>query len=667
MKRLTALLLSLVLLLSAVPALASPPPPPEVLTIGMKNEEVLRVQVKLKALGYYFGALDSGFGPATLQAVAAFQKNNGLMVTGKVDVLTKARMFAHDAVPGTFTPPVTPVLRPGDKGTEVTQAQVRLKELKYYQGPVDGNYGYGTYAAVRVFQQRHNLPVDGKIGPATRTELYNAWAIVNVSTVVTVEMTVLSYGSQSPAVIQVQTRLKELGYYTGSLDGKFRALTASAVRAFQKNNGLAIDGKVGSATWAKLNFAGAVPATPPAPVASGLQEGDSGPQVTRAQQVLKALGFYHGPINGQFTIYITQAVKAFQNKYGLVVNGIIDVATSNKLNAVYIPPDPNQVAPPAMELKLGMEGDSVVKAQTRLKELLYYKGAIDGKYGSGTQAAVSKFQEKTTIPVTGKLDLLTATQLYAVTALTNPDALIPPKTTLRLGSTGDPVRQAQARLTALGYYKGAVDGVFGLSTYNAVLHFQGLSGLGLSGEIDDVTETALYDAAAVHAPSGPDPVPKPNVLRRGDEGPEVSLAQARLLALGYLEVGVDGKFGWGTYYAVAGFQHIAGLPKDGKIGDATRAKLYAADAPFRPNWLVVTPPSSSFDVLRPGATGPRVVTIQNRLRALNYYTGPIDGVYGSGTTAAVSAFQAKNTLLIDGKVGQLTNDALFDAGAIPAF
>ena len=179
MKRFAALLLSLVLLLSAVPALASPPPPPEVLTIGMKNEDVLRIQVKLKELGYYFGPLDSGFGPATQKAVSSFQSKNGLTVTGKVDVLTNARMFAHDAVKGSFTPPVTPVLRPGDTGTEVTQAQVRLKELKYYQGPVDGSYGYGTYAAVRVFQQRHNLPVDGKIGPATRAELFNAGAIMN--------------------------------------------------------------------------------------------------------------------------------------------------------------------------------------------------------------------------------------------------------------------------------------------------------------------------------------------------------------------------------------------------------------------------------------------------------------------------------------------------------
>lgn len=663
MKRIAALLLSLVLLLSATTLLAEPPP--ETLTIGMKNDAVLRVQVRLKELGYYFAALDSGFGPATLKAVSSFQSNNALTVTGKVDVLTYARMFAHDAVKGSFTPPVTPVLRPGDKGTEVTQAQVRLKELKYYQGPVDGSYGYGTYAAVRAFQQRHNLPVDGKIGPVTRAELYNAGAIMNGVSVITTDMTVLSYGSQSPAVIQAQTRLKELGYYTGSLDGKFRALTARAVSAFQKNNGLKVDGKVGSATWAKLNMAGAVPATPPPPVASGLQEGDSGPAVTRAQQVLKALGFYHGPINGQYTIYITQAVTAFQQKYGLPANGIIDAATSARLNTVYQPPDPNKVAPPAMELKLGMEGDSVVKAQTRLKELLYYRGAIDGKYGSGTQAAVSKFQARTSIPVTGRLDLLTATQLYAVTALTNPDALIPPKTTLRLGSTGPAVTQAQARLAALGYYTGTVDGVYGLSTYNAVVHFQGLTGLGLSGEIDDVTESALYAATAVHAPSGPDPKAKPNVLRRGAEGPEVSLAQARLKALGYLAGAVDGKYGWGTYYAVAAFQEVVGLPKDGKIGDSTRSRLYANDAPVKPDHIVVIPPSTGFAVLRPGDKGPRVADIQNRLAALNYYTGAIDGVYGSGTTVAVSEFQAKNTLIIDGKVGEQTFNKLFSPTAIP--
>ena len=51
----------------------------------------------------------------------------------------------------------------------------------------------------------------------------------------------------------VQRKLKELGYYTGSVDGDFGAETEKAVKAFQKANGLSADGKVGEQTLKKLN------------------------------------------------------------------------------------------------------------------------------------------------------------------------------------------------------------------------------------------------------------------------------------------------------------------------------------------------------------------------------------------------------------------------------
>ncbi len=51
---------------------------------------------------------------------------------------------------------------------------------------------------------------------------------------------------------QIQTALKNAGYYTGTVDGKLGKKTRKAVRAFQKANNLPIDGKVGSKTWSVL-------------------------------------------------------------------------------------------------------------------------------------------------------------------------------------------------------------------------------------------------------------------------------------------------------------------------------------------------------------------------------------------------------------------------------
>ncbi len=55
----------------------------------------------------------------------------------------------------------------GSKGKEVTEIQKRLKAWGYYSGTVDGKYGYLTYQAVRYFQSRNGLKVDGVAGKAT--------------------------------------------------------------------------------------------------------------------------------------------------------------------------------------------------------------------------------------------------------------------------------------------------------------------------------------------------------------------------------------------------------------------------------------------------------------------------------------------------------------------
>ncbi|MBQ7368858.1 MAG: spore cortex-lytic enzyme [Clostridia bacterium] len=65
---------------------------------------------------------------------------------------------------------------------------------------------------------------------------------------------VLRQGSKGGEVKEVQRRLKEWGYYKGSVDGVFGAGTRSAVIAFQKKNGLTADGIVGKATYRALGM-----------------------------------------------------------------------------------------------------------------------------------------------------------------------------------------------------------------------------------------------------------------------------------------------------------------------------------------------------------------------------------------------------------------------------
>jgi len=59
----------------------------------------------------------------------------------------------------------------GSRGQEVIEIQTRLRNWGYYKGAVDGIYGYQTYKAVRLFQYKNGLKVDGIAGPETLSAL----------------------------------------------------------------------------------------------------------------------------------------------------------------------------------------------------------------------------------------------------------------------------------------------------------------------------------------------------------------------------------------------------------------------------------------------------------------------------------------------------------------
>ena len=63
-------------------------------------------------------------------------------------------------------------------------------------------------------------------------------------------------------------------------------------------------------------------------------------------------------------------------------------------------------------------------------------------------------------------------------------------------------------------------------------------------------------------------------------------------------------------------------------------------------------------VLKQGSTGAQVKTVQSRLKAWGYYTGAVDGIFGSKTKAAVIYFQKKHGLVPDGIVGAKTAAAI---------
>lgn len=70
--------------------------------------------------------------------------------------------------------------------------------------------------------------------------------------------------------------------------------------------------------------------------------------------------------------------------------------------------------------------------------------------------------------------------------------------------------------------------------------------------------------------------------------------------------------------------------------------------------LVALVPAVEAASYKKGSSGAVVTQIQTKLKSWGYYTGTVDGIYGSGTERAVRAFQQKNGLTVDGKAGDQT-------------
>ena len=165
--------------------------------------------------------------------------------------------------PDPSMPTAEPVIRNGSMGEGVIKLQSRLKELGYYTGDVDGQFGPGTRAAVTAFQQTHNLIADGIFGPASSELLYSSEVKPAVTPVPT---DTPAPTRDTTSISAIQQRLAELGYYTGKVDGMTGPGTKAAIKKFQQQHSLEADGICGPATSVALFSAEAQPvATTPTP------------------------------------------------------------------------------------------------------------------------------------------------------------------------------------------------------------------------------------------------------------------------------------------------------------------------------------------------------------------------------------------------------------------
>ena len=148
--------------------------------------------------------------------------------------------------------------------------------------------------------------------------------------VVAPDMPMLYRGCTGDAVKTLQEKLNANGFDSGNVDGIFGAKTYAAVTAFQKANGLGVDGIAGKLTWAKLYDATPVNVTP-VTTQPMLRTGSRGDAVRKLQEMLNAKGYTCGSVDGIFGSKTKAAVLAFQKANGLGADGIVGPLTWGKL------------------------------------------------------------------------------------------------------------------------------------------------------------------------------------------------------------------------------------------------------------------------------------------------------------------------------------------------
>ncbi len=129
------------------------------------------------------------------------------------------------------------ILANGSTGSDVAELQDYLMTKGVFPYHTStGYYGDITEEAVKDFQKKRNLKVDGIAGPQTNNAVQ-----------------VLRKGDIGKQVIHIQYQLKETGHYNSSIDGIYGSGTVSAIKSFQKQQGLAADGIAGPNTRSALD------------------------------------------------------------------------------------------------------------------------------------------------------------------------------------------------------------------------------------------------------------------------------------------------------------------------------------------------------------------------------------------------------------------------------
>lgn len=593
----------------------------------MYGDDIKYVQNKLNSLGYNCGEANGYFGQNTKNAVMNMQAKNYLDVDGSVGPATWKILFSSSVISNFGTSNgykrALYLTSPQMNGDDVILLQKRLNKLGFNCGDANGYFGPNTKSAVEAFQRANNLDIDGSAGPVTWGVLFSHRPNTGGSS----EQWTRALYYTSPQMYgedikKVQKRLNTLDFNCGNANGYFGPNTDAAVRSFQGANGLDVDGSVGPATWGKLFSTSASTGSGsmtgykrPLYLTSPQMYGDD---VKQVQNQLNEYRYNCGTVDGYFGSASDLAVRLFQKRNGLDVDGSVGPATWSKLFGTYAVPNTD----------LGHTNSGVTG---KLKKIY-----IDAGHG-GSDPGASGFglnEKDVTLKISNYQKELFEKLGYTVRMCRTTDK------TLSLAQRTSDANSWGADLYISNHCNASGAGADGSETYYSVYGGDGkVYAQNVASKLSQVFRNRGAKTRAnssggdyyhvIRETNMPSIIIEHGFIDNSSDNSKLK-SDATLKRIAELDV-----------QGITGSNISSGGSSDTSSSDYTRP-LYLKS---------------------PEMYGEDVRSVQKRLNNLGYNCGTANAYFGPNTKNAVIEFQKRNGLEADGSVGPLTWSKLFSSSA----
>lgn len=317
--------------------------------LGMFYQDSLKdLQYKLTKLGYNTYGTDGLMGAKTRNAMLKYRHDKGLSAPDYpyLDGLLLASVDTDFSTQEKHKKIAIAEKARQKSLSQTRYAQAGLRALGHRVGQIDGKMGSKTANAIKAFQKKNRLTVNGELDNQTLQTM------------------------RSRFLKNTQKKLNRIGYSVGQPDGKLGKRTIAALRKYRTQKGLSERGGVDSDLLTGLHSEYVAAENQRKAAEAETKRTKDSQRIRFAQAGLRTLG-HRVDIDGLVGSNTTTAIKSFQKRYRLKRTGKADTATYAKMKTIFLK-----------------------ETQRKLNILGYKAGSPDGQMGKRTQTAIKNFRRK---------------------------------------------------------------------------------------------------------------------------------------------------------------------------------------------------------------------------------------------------------------------------------